>query len=351
MNPTRFKILLGVAGVLLAMVLWNWISGWGLVTVHAIGQPLAKVVKSIERQAGVKIVTNADPTTSISMDVDRVPVAEAVDIVAARLDGGWTIGYAAGPAKADVIGAIASLQAGERDDNFARFGFRRGGGDFGDMDVGETAIDTRRVVWKVSPSDDPKLQSYLQQLSMKTGLGVIVPQSWNPELGKVPEGGTTEKAMRAMVSSVKGELQEIFVVRVQNEDRARTADRGEGRPERVAGTDGGFGGRRDGGGGERRDFNPAWMEERALARIEQLPAAEREQAKKDFTEMRDMFVRMRALPEDQRRAAMEKFFNDPAVQERMLNREMSRDAKRSPEKRADRFRRYIERKQQMKASS
>ena len=130
MSPTRLKILFGVAGVLLAFLIWNWISGWGLVTVHAQSQPLSKIIQSIERQGGIKIVTNADLGTPTTMDVDRVPPAEAVDVLAAWLDGNWSVGYAVGPQKVDVAAGIAALQDGERrDPNFARFGFGGFGGD------------------------------------------------------------------------------------------------------------------------------------------------------------------------------------------------------------------------------
>jgi hypothetical protein len=93
------------------------------------------------------------------------------------------------------------------------------------------------------------------------------------------------------------------------------------------------------------------MEERALARIEQLPATEREQAKKDFAVARDFFQQLRSLPEDQRRAAMEKFFDSPVVQERMAERMAARDEKSGPQRRADRMRQYVQRKQAAKAAA
>jgi len=340
MNPTRFKILLGVAAVLLAMLVWNWIAGWGLVTVHASAQPLSKVISSIERQGGIKIVTNADLTTAIDMDVDRVPVVDAVDVLAARLDGNWNITYVAGPQKSDVIAGITALQQGDRrNTDFARFG---GGGGFGGgMDMTDTVIDVRRVSWKVSPSDKPEFQAYLDQMTQKTGAGAIVPQTWNPVLSSPPTGGKVASAIKQLVHAAKGQVEEVFVIRVRTDDPTRTADGGGG--DRGGPPDGGFGGR--------GNFNPQWVQERTEARLAQLPPAEREQATKDFSEMRANWERIRALPETERRAEMEKIFNNPAFQDRMVERMMSRDAKRSPEKRAERFRQYIERKQQMKKSA
>ena len=62
MDSNRLKALLGVAGILLALLIWNWISGWGLVTVHVKSEPLAKVIRSIESQGRITIITNADLT-------------------------------------------------------------------------------------------------------------------------------------------------------------------------------------------------------------------------------------------------------------------------------------------------
>ncbi len=351
MSPNRFKILVGVAAVLFVMLIWHWISGWGLVTVHADNQPLAKIIRSIERQGGIKIVTNADLTAPVTMDVDRVPPVVAVDTLSAWLDGNWTVSYAAGPTKSDVIAAVTALQEGGRNSSpdFARFGGGFGGGGGFGPGGSDTVIDVRRVEWKVSPSDAPQLQAYLSQLSQKTGLSAIVPQGWNPALASPPKGGPAGKAMEGLVSAAKGQVQEVFVLRVQNDEPV--ADTGGGGSDRGPRTDGGYGGGGGPPGGGRGGFNPEWMAEREQARIALLPAAEREQAKKDFDAMRDMWQKIRALPEAERRAAMQKIMEDPAMQERMMNRMMSNDAKRSPEKRAERFRQYIERKQQMKASS
>lgn len=348
MSPNRLKILLGVAAVLVTLLIWNWISGWGLVTVHAQSQPLSKIISSIERQGGIKIVTNADLAAPLSMDVDRVPAVEAVDVLSARLDGNWSVGYVAGPSKIDVAAGVAGISQGDRNRDFRTLGFGGFGGGGGGMDISSTVIDARRVVWKVSPSDTPKLQDWLNQLSVKTGLIAVVPRDWDPEVSKTPSDGAAASAMRGIIKSVKGVYQEIFIIRVMNQDQ--TADTGPG-PDRGGGgrTDGGFGGPRDGGG--RQNSHPEWIADRADARIAQLPKEEQAQAKNDFSEMRAFFDKMRSLPDDQRRTAMQQFFDRPDVQQRMADRMADRDEKSGPERRADRSRRYIERKAQTKAKS
>jgi hypothetical protein len=346
MNPTRFKIMLGVAAVLLAMLVWNWIAGWGLVTVHASDQPLAKIISSIERQGGIKIVTNADLTSAVSMDVDRVPVGDAVDVLAARLDGNWNVTYVAGAQKSDIVAGIGALQEGNRRNaDFAQFG---GGGFGGGMDVGDTVIDVRRISWKVSPSDKQDLQSYLDQVAQKTGAVALAPRSWNPSLTATPKGGKVGSAIPDLVHQVHGQVEEIYVIHVRTEDPNRTAEAGgdRGGPGRP---DGGFGG--GGGPGGRGNFNPQWAQERMDARLAQLPADQREQVKKDFSEMRANWERIRALPEAERRAEMEKIFNSPVFQERMSDRQAARDERSGPQRRAERARQYIQRKQAAMAAA
>jgi len=354
MEINRRNILLGIGFALLLVVIWQWIAGWGLVTVQVSDKPLADIIRSIERQGGVKIVTNADAATKVTMDVYRVPAVEAIDVLAARIDGNWTVGYVAGPKKADVTAGIAALQQGERNRDFRTFGMGFGGFGGGGMMDSSAPIDSRLVVWKVSASDTPQLQAYLEQLSFKTGLFASVPQSWNPDVAKVPAGGKAADALRSIVKSVGGTWQEIFVLRVSNWDRVADGGRDQGnQPPPPAGGPpggGGFGGPRPGGGGPRGDGGPRaeWMQDRAEARIAQLPKEQQEQAKKDFDDMRAFWDKIRELPEDQRRAAAEQFFNSPAVQERMAERMAARDEKMGPEKRADRARDYIQRKQQIK---
>jgi hypothetical protein len=205
----------------------------------------------------------------------------------------------------------------------------------GGMDMSDTVIDPRKVSWNVSPADKQDLQSYLDEATAKTGVEAMSPQTWNPALSHQPKGGIASSAIRDLVHSAGGQVQEVFTIHVWQADQ--TAG-GPPQGDRPRGSDGGF-------GGGNRPSHPEWIEERVTARIEQLPKDEREQAKKDLNDMRAQWLAIRALPEDQRRAAMQKIFDDPNVQQRMSDRMAARDDKRSPEKRADFMRRYVAHKQ------
>src|SRR5271155_3198343 len=76
-----------VAGIIAFLILANIISyiywNWGLITVKVTDAPLSKVIKSIEWQGWVTIYTNAPPDTKVTMYVDHVSLAEAMETLAA----------------------------------------------------------------------------------------------------------------------------------------------------------------------------------------------------------------------------------------------------------------------------
>src|ERR1017187_1281933 len=59
-------------------IYWNW----GLITVKVKDAPLSKVIKSIEWQGWVTIYTNLPSDAKVTMWVDHVPLAEAMETLA-----------------------------------------------------------------------------------------------------------------------------------------------------------------------------------------------------------------------------------------------------------------------------
>lgn len=395
MLNTRVLFLTGVAAVLAVVMIWKWVAGWGDVTVKVHDAPLAKVIKSIERQGGVKISTNADPATPVTMLVEKVPAYEAIDTLAIAIDGDARLAYVAAPSDRQIKDVLAAFAGGNNPGGWTvfagGFGGRGGGGDpsggqarepgtprpertaeqqqarqnreprgdqaastqqagqnrdqgggggFGGgwVPMGDTLTDPRVIVWAPSDSEDKSLQAILNQGSQKTGALFAVPQDWNPVVGKLPSEGRTGKVTVSIVKSAKGSVQELFLLTVQPprpENAAPNAEftRTVFAPQR---------------GGTR---NPEWMAERVQAQLAALPPEQRAEAQKQMNEMRDFWASVRNLPEEERRAKIEEMMNRPEVQERMEERMNARDAKSPPEKREDRMRRYLDRKNQMKSSS
>jgi len=81
---TKWKWIIGL--LILANIAYYYYSEWGLVSVKANDAPLSKVISSIEWQGWVKIYTNLPPDTKVTMYVDHVPLAEAMETLAANVD-------------------------------------------------------------------------------------------------------------------------------------------------------------------------------------------------------------------------------------------------------------------------
>lgn len=380
MLNNRVLLLAGVAALLAVVMIWKWVAGWGYVTVNVHDAPLAKVIESIESQGGVKIRTNADPATPVTMLVERVPAYEAIDTLAIAIDGDARLAYVAAPSDRQIKDVLAAFSGGNNPGGWAVFsgGFggrgggggrdqaggqarepgtprpertaepqqagpnrdQGGGGGFGGgwVPTGDTLTDPRVIVWAPSDSEDKSLQAILNQGSQKTGALFAVPQDWNPVVGKLPGEGRTGKVTVSIVKSAKGSVQELFLLTVQP-PRPQTA----GNDAEVTRTV--FAPQR---GGQR---NAEWMAERVRAQIAALPPEQRADAQKQMDEMRAFWESVRNLPEEERRAKMEEMMNRPEVQERMEERMNARDAKSPPQKREDRMRRYLDRKNQMKGNS
>jgi hypothetical protein len=91
------------------------------------------------------------------------------------------------------------------------------------------------------------------------------------------------------------------------------------------------------------------MEERMLAAIEKLPKEQRAEARTEFDERKKFFEEISKLPEEERRAKMqermEAMMNNSAAAQRFENAMAKRGAMQSADQRAERYRGYLQRKQ------
>lgn len=342
--------------LLLALVVWRLAGGERTITVNLVDAPLHKVISAIERQGGVRIHTNIDPQTPVTLRLRHAPLIDAIDTLAIRVDGNWQTAYIAGPDDATIRQAIAVYESNGEADTPWRSHYIPSMGGFGIT----SASDPRGQVWEVTPMEDNELGSYLSQAAQKTSALFAVPEEWNPELRGAPRSGPLERAVPAMVRSAGGKVAEVFLISRQNWRRGGGGD-GEPRERggRQARAEGGaapqaqrgeargprgiFTPARRGGAAQ---ANPEWVAERVANEIAQLPPEEREELQRDFEEMRQMWETVRALPPEERRERMREIFDNPSVQDRIQDRMARREARMSPEQREARFRRYVDRKTQ-----
>ena len=375
MGKVRVFVFIGLTVGIVAVLIGRWIAGWGLVTVDVADVPLSRVIRTIERQGGITIRTNADPATPVTMLVERVSAYEAVDTLATAIDAALRLAYVAAPSESQIRDVLTAYSSGSNpggwtvfSGEFGRWGSpprgqdrptargagdaganrprgpqgRRGGGFEGGGDwTPGSGTDPRLLTWKPSESEDKSLQALLDQGSQKTGALFAVPEDWNPVIGRLPQEGRTGKVAVSLVKNAQGSVREIFLLTVQP-PRPQTAQGGEGGRREFTRTV--FTPRRGG------PTNPEWIAERAQAQIAALPVDQRAVAQKERDEMRAFWESVRNLPEAERLAKIEEMMNDPAVQEKMEERRNARDAKTPPQRREDRMRRYLDRKNQMKGN-
>jgi len=319
-----------VAAVLMMVavkIVWYYCSNWGLITIHADKQPLSKIVSQIERQGHVILKTNLDPATKVTMNVDLVPVSDALETLSVVTESRWRLNYFLAPDKTTLRTGIEAIAAGNKPDEWKVIYYP-----FPQMFVPASGIipDPRRDEWPSKAPDENTLQANLDGAAKLAHVGFALPGKWNPAITSPPTSGNVAQVVPKLAGKAHGRMEPVFLL-------SKREGRGEGGPR-----DGGQDGGQD-GGGFGRNFDA--MAERALAEINRLPVDERAEAQAEFDRRQALFKQLRDLTPDQRRAKMQDLMNDPQMQDQMDKRQAQRDARNTPEQKLQRAQNYVNRKQ------
>jgi hypothetical protein len=337
MPKLRTALLLVIAASATAMLAWRWWSERGLVTLAFTNSPLSAVIRSIERQGRVEIATNADPAALVTIRLNRAPLFEAIDTLAARINANAKLAYIAAPTSEQIQSALRSFSSGADAGDWMVFSAPWGGR----LMVAElSAVDPRRMEWRITSSTDRNLHTLLDQGAQKTGALFAVPLGWNPLLTKLPSAGEVGEVTAKLIRTAKGTAKELFLltVRPRNDDQRQQVEVVETPRTLFSAPPGG------------QPPDPEWAAERAQAAIALLPPDQQEEARRDFNEVRTFWQSIRQLPEPERRAKIEEHLARPEVEARIEEQATARDARRTPEQREQRYRNYIRRKEQIKGA-
>jgi len=341
MNRNRLLLLLTVFVLLVANFVWNIWSHWGLITIHSKKDPLSKIIRQMEKQGHVTLKSNIDPSTPVSMWVTDVTMADAMETLSVATESRWKLTYFVAGEKSAINGAISTLTSGQKLEGWksAYYPLNPMMGSGGEEEG--APIDPRKDPWNVKPLSEPTAQSYLEQAARSVAASFMFPENWNPPVKSPPNSGPIAKSLPRLASAAKGKYEEIFLLQKRPPRTAR-ADRGE----RAEGEDG-DGPRfasNDDQGGRRRGFDREAMEARMQAEIDKQQSAERRAAmQKEFDARKAFFASLRDMTDDQRKAMMQQYMNQPDNQNRMDNAQANRDAKSSPDQRAARADGYMAR--------
>jgi len=339
MRKLRTALLLVMAASATGVLLWRWWTDRGLVTLAFTNTPLSTVIKSIESQGRVEIATNADRAALVSIRLNRAPVFEAIETLALRISANAKLAYIAAPTGDQIRAGLQAFSSGANPGDWTVFSAPLGGRLMVDN---FSAIDPRRIEWRISQTADRNLHTLLDQGAQKTGALFAVPAGWNPVLSKLPSGGEVGEVTVNLIRTAQGTAKELFLLTVhpRTDDQQTHVEAVEPPPRQPLFS----------APPRTQPPNPEWMADRAQAAIALLPADQQDEARRDFNEMRTFWESIRQLPEPERRAKIEEHFNRPDVEARMEEQAAVRDARRTPEQREQRYRNYIRRKEQIKGA-
>lgn len=340
----RQKTLVGATLVLgiCAVFYWVW-SNWGLVTVDVDGKPLSEVIRSIEKQGGIVLRTNMDPSRPVTMHLVKVPLTEALETLAAVTDSRWKLGYFFAPDDATVKGALDTISSGKRPEGWKNYEVPLFGRP-GSLAEEVVPMDPRRDQWNVQAPEEKTLQAFLQAAATGVSATFSAPEQFNPAVAKTPSSGMIHKKAGELAKNAGAKWEEVFLLMGRPMGSSETAD--SGREE-----DFGSGGppRSRGGTGDRGSRPPNFnlMRDRQLAEIAKLPAGEQEVAKAEFEEREKLFSSLRELSDEERRAKIGEYMSRPENQDKMADRQIKGNERKSPDQRLARYEKYVDNKQKI----
>ena len=320
----RRQLYLGIIALLLAVILIaRWIGNWGLVSIHAKDQPLAKVIASIARQGGVRIESSLDPSSPVTINVVKVTPVEALDKLTMVTESGWRVVYLAAPTKSAINEALLSLNGTGKIENWTT-NYYPGQGGFWGADYGHV-IDPRflSITWE---GPDPDLGTLLDEAAQTSGVMTALPKDWRPAVATLPKSGTLGKVIPSLIKSEHGKVA-AFLYLAERPRRLGDEQNQQAESSR---------------GWER--MNPEWWEQRQRTQIGLLPAPEQEEAKKKMAERNTLFAEMQGLTREQRRAKWQQMMSNPDTLLQMQDQLLLRQTKRTPEQQISRAVDYVHRK-------
>lgn len=352
---TRLNVLISLIAVLVLFLGLRWLFSERTITVDFQDAPLSRVIAAIEKQGKIRISTNVDPETPVTLQVQRAPVIETLEILSTRLDGSWRLAIVMAPDRTKMREGVALASQGRREsEGWRSFYYPTWG-----MGMGSTSEDPREFVWKVEAMEEKNLESYVDQGSQKLPVQFSLPEDWNPTVSKPPGSGRADRASRNLVKQAGGVSQEVFVLTGGGNWGERMQAGGEEgntprqRPEGAPPPEGGWRGPGSGEGGSGNagsargpegQANPEWMAERNEMILTSLPPEEQKAVREVADAMRALREEMQDMTPEARREAFTQLAERPEIQEMREEAMSRRDARRTPEQREQRYRRTVERK-------
>ena len=336
---TRPKLLLSLVGILALTWVGLWIAqGWGTITLVFDKKPLSIVLRSFTSQSKLKVITDIDLNTPITIQVRRVPVTEALEAIQAAAESRGSLAVILAPDTASMKNLLSTLPNPKTDSGTLSIEYRtpwlfRGASSSLPIDR-----DPREQIWSPSPQLPLQLLPLLEHAAQNTEVRLLIPQSWNPTLKKSPSSGPISSSIPKLAKSAGGEAQLVFLLPARSErdspgtpPSTQEANRGTLRWTEAA------------------DLPPDALLARLESRIRSLPSSEQGDARQAAQESVRQYREWSSLTtEEERDKKRQEIMNDPARAERAGEGFSRAMRKMSPEQRSQRYQRYVERRSSQK---
>jgi len=325
LSVNRTQLLALVTGFLLVfVVVYHIWANWGLITIHAKQQPLGKVIASMERQGHAKIETDIAADTPVTMDVVKVPVADALESLATVTESRWRLLYFVAGDKTTLKAGELSWFGGQRPDGWKMLSFPMGG-----MivltDDDAPVLDPRGDVWSPKTAAPAPVQSFFQEAAQATNASFAFPEAWNPTVNRAPASGLVDHVLPKLISAAGGHEDQLFFLSKTGRRGPRTGN--DGPPM----------------AGDLRP-DPDLLAARMQGEINRLPADQRAEAQANFDTQQAFWKSIQNLSGDERRQAMMQHMQDPQVQQQMANRQDATEARMNHAQKMQRMQNYVNRK-------
>jgi hypothetical protein len=336
--PRRLPLLLALLLLLVAANFgYRWWLNRGLITIDAADAPLSEVIKSIERQGGVRLLSNAPEGAKVTMHVHQVPLRRALAVLSNNTGLKWNLTYFVAPSKAAVDGALATFD-GQQVSGWKKFELP-----LAPIPGMEDSGDPREQRWDAVAAEDGNVQGYLQQGAQYVTAQFWAPQDWNPPVATIPDPALVGRVVRELAASVQGYSEEVFTL-------ATVPGPGEmpfqsGRT--AGGRDGGFrpGSMMPPGPPPADGFDPVVgqaIEKRQLARIERLKGDAQTEARAEYQAQKDFYIAMMKLPPEERADKMREHIEEDIQKGKMGDNFTRMDAMHTVEQRNAFFKNVVQ---------
>lgn len=300
-------------------------ADWGLITIHAKGEPLAQVVASISRQGHAIVQTDMPGDTPVTMDVVKVHLPDALETLATVTEGRWRLMYFAAGDKGTLKAGEQAWFSGTKPDGWSMASVPFGG--MVPTDDDSAPPDPRTDTWTPQAAAPAAVQTYFAEAAQLTNASFVYPDAWNPTVTKAPPAGEVAKVVPKLVRDAGGHEDPVFFL--SKNGRGGPPGGGDGAGPTMAAN---------------LQINPALIEQRTQAQIDRLPTDQRSEAQVNFDTMKAFFESMRDMTDEQKQAARLQLMQNPVFQQMMMNRMDGREARMSHDQRMSHFQAAVNRK-------